>query len=68
LIGTHKFRVHADGVSLLDETINVIVTEAMLDASKGIGLEINAEKTVSVRVFMSHRQAAGRKHNINVAN
>jgi hypothetical protein len=47
LNGTHQLLVYADDVHLLDDSINTIKenSETLLEASKNIGLEINAEKT-----------------------
>jgi hypothetical protein len=47
LNGTHQLLIYADGVNLLCENINVIKknTETLLDASKKVGLEVNAQKT-----------------------
>jgi hypothetical protein len=52
----------------LDENITVIKknAEAVLDASKEIGLEVNSEKTKYM--FMSHHQTAGQNNYIKVAN
>jgi hypothetical protein len=47
LNGTHQLLIYAYDVNLLDENINIIKksAEALLDASKKIGLEVNSEKT-----------------------
>jgi hypothetical protein len=44
---THQLLVYADDVNLLGENISIIKknAEALLDASKEIGLEVNYEKT-----------------------
>jgi hypothetical protein len=44
----------------------VYITEALLDASKEVGLEVNAEKTKCV--LMSRSQKTGQKHSIKIAN
>jgi hypothetical protein len=41
-------------------------TEALVDASKEIGLEVNGEKTKYM--FMSRHQTTGQNHNIKVVN
>jgi hypothetical protein len=47
LNGTHQLLVYANVVNLLDHSISTIKekTESLLQASRNIGLEINAEKT-----------------------
>jgi hypothetical protein len=47
LNGTHRLLAYADDVNLLGDNIDTIKksTETLIDASKEVGLEINAEKT-----------------------
>jgi hypothetical protein len=47
LNGTHQLLVYADNVNILEESMQTIKknTEAVVVASKEIGLEVNADKT-----------------------
>jgi hypothetical protein len=68
LIGTNHLLVYADDVNILGKSINAIKksTEALVVASKEIGLEVNVEK--SKYMVMSRNQNAGQNHKIKIDN
>jgi hypothetical protein len=62
--GNHQFLVHAHDINKLGESTNAINkdTEALLGASKEIGLEVNTEKTKYMVV--SRHQNVGQNRNL----
>jgi hypothetical protein len=66
LNGTHQLLVYVDDVNLLGDSVNTIKenSEALLQASRDIGLEINAEKTK----YVINHPNPGRNQNIRTAN
>jgi len=66
LHGTHQLLVYADDVNILGRSVYTIKksTEALILASKQIGLEVNTDKTKYM--VMSREQNAGRCHSIKI--
>jgi hypothetical protein len=65
LDGTHQLLVHADDINLLSDSINTII-QTLLEPSRDIGLEINAEKIQYM--IMSRHPNSEQNQNIRIAN
>jgi hypothetical protein len=68
LNGTHQLLVYADNVNLLGDSVNTIKenSESLLQASRDICLEINAEKAKCM--IKSHHLYSGQNQNIRIGN
>jgi hypothetical protein len=66
LTGTHQLLAYADD-SIFGENRDTMQknTEALLNASKEVGLEVNPEKT---KYTLMSRKKAGQKHSIKILN
>jgi len=68
LNGTHQLLVYADDDNILGRSVHPIKenAEALVVASKEIGLEVNADKTKYM--VMSREQNAGQSHSMKTDN
>jgi hypothetical protein len=68
LNGTHQVLAYADDINIVGGNVDIKKknTEALLGASKEVGLELNPEKTKFM--LMSHSQKTGQRHSLKVAN
>jgi len=68
LNGTHQILAYADDVNILGGSIHTLKenTEALVAASREVGLEISADKTEYMVMFRD--QNAGRNHSVKINN
>ena len=68
LNGTHQLLAYVDGVNILGVSIHTLKenSEALVAATREIGLEVNADKTKYIVMFRD--QNAGRNHSVRINN
>jgi hypothetical protein len=68
LNGRHQLLIYAVDFTILDENINTVQesTEALLEANREVGLEVNTERTKYMAVFLL--QNVGQNHNLFIVN
>jgi hypothetical protein len=68
LNGTNQLLVYVDDVTVLGDNLDTRKnpTEAFMDASNGVGLEVNTEKTKYM--LPSRRHNAGHNRDVNIVN
>ena len=68
LNGTHQLLVNADDVNILGGSVHTLKenAEALIVASKEIGLEVSADRTNYM--VMSQNQSTGQSHSIKIDN
>jgi hypothetical protein len=68
LNGTHQLLTYADDVNIVEGSVHTLKenTEALVLATKEIGLEVNADK--SKDMVMARDQNAGRSHSMKTDN
>jgi hypothetical protein len=69
LYGTYQQLVYADDVNVLGHNIDTTKKETethVVDASKGVGLEVNAGK--AKYMLLSRHQKTGKNHHIKAVN